>query len=214
MIARILGLLIALGASSAFAQRSAQLGYPVYLNDCGGYITLNQSYNGDLSVQLSGVNTARCYNLKVSDASSGRTIKSYRIEGTSYTLSKSMLSALGQDCRVNFDIGGGYWSNDRFSVVVPFCSPTPSYPTPYPTPYPSGRITYEWSNAGNCKKMVDGVYSGQNVSDYYCRNIPGGGNGGHHGRITYEWSNAGNCKKMIDGVYSGQNVSKFYCYAR
>lgn len=156
----------------------------------------------------------------MTDASSGRIIRSYYIQGTSYTLSREMLRSLSSDCRLNFNIGGGFWSNDGFSVYIPWC--VPSYnggyhggydPYPY-NPRPYGRVTYEWSNAGNCKRMIDGVYSGQNVDDSYCGGRYNGGYGSGRDRITYEWSNAGNCKKMINGQYSGQNVSDSYCGGR
>lgn len=217
MFAKLIALSLLMITTSAFAQRSEQLGRRVYLNDCGGYVTLNESSNGDLSIQLHNVDTYRCYRFEVSDASSGRVIRSYNIQGTSYTLSREMLRSLSTDCRLNFEIGGRSWSNDSFFVYVPWCSRGPGggYWDPG---FGYGRITYEWSNAGNCKKMIDGVFSGQLVDDSYCGGR--GGRGGSwdpgfgYGRITYEWSNAGNCKKMIDGVFSGQLVDDSYCGGR
>jgi hypothetical protein len=198
MFSKFLAVALLFVSVSAFAQRSEQLGRPVYLHSCGGSVTLNEANNGDLSIQLHNVNTYRCPRLEVRDASSGRMIRSYEIQGTSYTLSRQMLSSLNSDCRLNFSIEGGAWREDGFTVYIPWCS---SHGGGW------GRVTYEWSNNGNCKKMIDGQYSGQNVADYYCAGLPGG----NHQRITYEWSNAGNCKKMITGQYSGQNVADHYC---
>lgn len=213
MLSKLIGLVLLVVSTSAFAQRTIQLDDPVYLNDCRGLVTLNKAFNGDLSIQLRGLDTDRCDTLRVTDASSGRVIREYTIQGTSYTLSQDMLFSLSDDCRLNFSVSGGFWRSDSFTVYIPWCS-SRSYPR-YPSPsYPrTGYVTYEWSNNGNCKKMIDGVFSGELVSDYYCpgrRPRHDNGRGGY-GRVTYEWSNKHNCKKMVDGVFSGDLVPDYYC---
>jgi hypothetical protein len=213
---KFIGLSLLLGSISAFAQSNVQLDYPVYLNDCRGSITLNQAADGDLSIQLRNVDTDRCPFLTMNDASSGRLIKTYEIQGTSYTLSKQMLASLSQDCRLNFNVSGSFWSSDNFVVYIPWCVPQGNYGRseyPHSSEYPRSsdysRVTYEWSNNGNCKKMVNGSYSGENVSESLCSGVRPRGDYGP--RISYEWSNKHNCKKMINGAYSGENVSDFYC---
>ncbi len=180
---------------------SEQLGRPVYLNNCQGKITLNQADNNALSIQLEGVNTSRCSQLTVSDSSSKRVIKSYDIKGTSYTLSKEMLKDLSQDCQVDFRIHSQYGSSaDRFIVYIPWCRPSSQSSNSG-----SGLKSYQLSNNGNCKLMLNGNYSGSNVDSSYCSGARG------NDVVSYEWSNKNNCKRMINGDYSNQNVSDKYC---
>ncbi len=179
---------------------SEQLGRPVYLNYCGGKITLNEAGNGDLSIQLEGVNTNRCGQLTVSDNSSRRTIKSYDIQGTSYTLSKKMLESLSDDCQVNFRIHSSY-NSDGFIVYIPWCRPNSGGGSSH-----NGIVSYQLSNNDNCKLMINGNYSGKNVGNDYCQ-----GAERKSDIISYEWSQKKNCKLMINGDYANRNVADKYC---
>ncbi|MBX9766579.1 MAG: hypothetical protein K2X47_04850 [Bdellovibrionales bacterium] len=202
MFTRLLGALALVIASavSAGAVADSVVLDRENLYNCGGTIDLRQAYNGDLSLKINNLDTWACQTLRVYDYSSGRTLNSYNINSrdASYTLSKAQLSSLSSDCALGLEISGSRRS-DRKRVTLPNCRRGPSYP-------PYGRITYEWSNKHNCKKMIDGQFSGELVPDYFCYARPN-----PIPRVTYEWSNAGNCKKMINGVFSGELVSKLYC---
>lgn len=175
---------------------SEQLGRPVYLNYCNGRITLNEAPNGDLSVQIE---KGRCNALVVTDHTSGKVIKEYSIQGSSYTLSKNMLSALGSDCRVNFQVHDGR-SSDRFFVYIPSCRPAGGGAV-------NGKKSYQLSGKRNCKLMVNGAYSGQNVDDSYCQ-----GANDQSDVVSYEYSSKRNCKLMINGDYSNKNVDDHFCH--
>jgi hypothetical protein len=187
-------------ADSVFLDRE-----PLY--GCGGTIDLRQAYNGDLSIKFNNLDLWACQTLKVYDSSSGRTLNSYTLSSpdASYTLSKNQLESLSDDCSLGLRISGSR-RHDKKKVQLRGCRPGPSYPSPRP-PY---GVTYEWSNVGNCKKMINGQYSGENVSSLFCllsprptpRPAP---------RVSYEWSHKGNCKKMIDGVFTGEFASEYYC---
>ncbi len=177
------------------------------LYQCGGSVELREAGNGDLALKFEGgIDKSYCSGLRFVDVTSGRVIKSYPFQGSSYTLSKRMESELGRDCAVEFQLTNGRGRViERKQIVLGWWSclvSRPSQPS-YPS-YPSyGRTTYEWSNNNNCKIMVDGVYTGRNTpehQEYLC--------GARPGRVTYEWSNKGNCKIMINGQYSGQNTPK------
>ncbi|GEM_PF-3719866 len=177
------------------------------LYQCGGSVELREAGNGDLALKFEGgIDKSYCSGLRFVDVTSGRVIKSYPFQGSSYTLSKRMESELGKDCAVEFQLTNGRGRViERKQIVLGWWSclvSRPSQPS-YPS-YPSyGRTTYEWSNNNNCKIMVDGVYTGRNTpehQEYLC--------GARPGRVTYEWSNKGNCKIMINGQYSGQNTPK------
>jgi hypothetical protein len=71
-----------------------------------------------------------------------------------------------------------------------------------------GRVSYQWSNNHNCKLMINGEYSNQNVADSFCQGARG------EDMVSYEWSNNHNCKLMINGQYANQNVSDYFCTAR
>lgn len=209
MFSKMIAVAMLFVSTSAFAY-TIQLDRAVSLNDCGGYVTLNESSNGDLSIQFRGLDTYRCDTLRVTDASSGRLIRQYDIQGSSYTLSREMLYSLSDDCRLNFTVRGSYWTSDSFTVYIPWCSRSSRIPE-YPR---TGYISYEWSNNGNCKKMVNGEFSGELVADYHCSSLPrrDRDNGNRRrGYVTYEWSNKHNCKKMIDGEFSGEIVADYLC---
>ncbi|OYZ12820.1 MAG: hypothetical protein B7Y39_18740 [Bdellovibrio sp. 28-41-41] len=144
------------------------------LSQCGGRVQLRQAANGDLALKFSGnVNRDYCSKIRFVDVSSGRVIKGYEFEGTSYTLSNKMEKELGKDCAVEFQLTtrSGYVVESK-QVVLKWWACWASHSQPsYPT-YPSGRKTYEWSNKGNCKIMINGVYSGNNTpksQEYLCR---------------------------------------------
>lgn len=202
MFTRLLGAvaLVIASAISASALANSTVLDRESLSNCGGTLDLRQSYNGDLSLKINNLDTWACQTLRIYDFSSGRTLNTYNIPGrdASFTLSKAQISSLSSDCSLGLEISGSRRS-DRKRVTLSGCRPGPSYP--------SGRITYEWSRKQNCKKMVDGVFSGELVPDYFCYARPN-----PVPRVTYEWSNNGNCKKMVNGIFSGELVSKLYCF--
>lgn len=195
----VFGLLVLLVSMNSFAD-SRYLDSR-YMSDCGGTVELRESDNGDLALKFTGLDTWKCDRLRFYDVTSGRTLTTYDINGTSYTLSKSHRSSLSDDCRVGFTVSGSY-RRDDFNVVLNWCSSSRGGGNN------GGRYnvySYQLSRAGNCKLLVGGTYSGRNVSDVYCTGASG------DDVISYEVSNAGNCKRMINGRYSGQNVSDFLC---
>lgn len=182
-----------LTSSAAFANSDRLDVKP--LRDCGGSVELREADNGDLAIKLVNLDTSRCDRLVFTDVSSRREIKAYDIRGTSYTLSKSMIESLSDDCRVNFRISGRYRS-DSFDIVTR-CRRAAN---------PSGERSYQLSNAGNCKLMINGQYSNQNVAAVFCQ-----GAQSTRDIINYEVSNRGNCKLMINGQYSNRNVDDAFC---
>jgi hypothetical protein len=169
--------------------------------------------NGTLNLVFRNLDVNKCGTLRVFDASSGRTIRTYDVRSAgsnpSYTISREQMGHLSSDCSLGFTLSGGYYPETRY-VTLGWCAPVYSYPT-YPT-YPSyDRVTYEWSREGNCKKMINGQYSGQNVSDSYCGYRQPSYPSYPRSNVTYEWSNKGHCKKMINGQYSGENVAEYNC---
>jgi len=175
---------------------SQQLGAPVSLRECGGYITLNESANGDLAILLKEFGS-RCDRLVVTDHSSGKEIKRYDpIKGTSYTLSNKMLDSLSGDCRVNFSVSG-HTAKDGFFVYLtrPSCRKVLA----------KSPNSYQLSNNGNCKLLINSVYSQKNVDVIYCQGATG------KDVVSYEWSNNNNCKLMINGNYANKNVGDRFC---
>lgn len=178
-------LVVAAGLSLMTLNASASSDYldSAYLSDCRGSIELRKSANGDLNLI---VEPGYCSQMKVYDYSSRQVIKSYSISSNkaSYTLSKEQLAHLGQDCKLGIRVtsGSSYYSyTDDVNVVLNgLCQYQKlnrqvrdamdlinmlsggGYRSSAP------RVTYEWSNKHNCKKMIDGKYSGENVADYYC----------------------------------------------
>jgi len=143
---------------------------------CGGSIQLREAYNGDLALVLRG---NQCSHLRFYDVTSGRTIKEYYVQGTSFTLSNSMLRSLSSDCRLGLTLSGG--GRERFEVVSGWCrrnlftAPVPRYDydrhnrSDRYDRYDRGpRVTYEWSSKGNCKKMINGQFSGDLVPKSFC----------------------------------------------
>ncbi len=202
MLLSTLGLLSCLVAFTASAES-------IYLDSepmraCGGSIQLREAGNGDLSIKLNGDQSLACNTLKFVDVSSGRTIKSYEIKGSSYTLSKSQSESLSDDCKLGIKIGSSYGPvYEQFEIVLGWCSSRHSQPS-----YSNSGFSFQKSHAGNCKLMVNGQYQNKNVSDAYCQYAEGSET------VSYEYSNKGNCKVMIDGKYDNQNVSEAFCQAR
>lgn len=198
--------LLSLFAANAFA--ASYYEDSARLDSCGGRVELRQAGNGDLALKFVGVNQRYCTGLRFVDVSNNRTIKSYDFQGTSYTLSKKMEKELSKDCAVKYQItnyNGRVVESGRVALTWWSCyiSPKPNYGG---GGYSSGGYrTYEWSNNGNCKIMINGVYSGNNTpqsQEYLCGQRP------RRDVVTYEWSNKGNCKIMINGVYSGNNTPR------
>jgi len=155
-----------------------------WLSNCGGKIELRQSPNEDLNLI---VETAICNKMKVYDYSSGRTLNNYEINSNkqSFTLSQSQLKSLSQDCKLGIKVKresyGRTLLQDEIIVELPqLCSWNiigeilfPGYNPGYNPYQPAPRrpvVTYEWSRNHNCKKMINGEYSNENVDDWYCRN--------------------------------------------
>jgi hypothetical protein len=172
------------------------------MSQCGGTVELRRADNDDLALKFTGLNTSRCDTLRFYDADTGRTLKTYEIHGNSFTLSRSQRAALSNDCRVGFNVSGRH-AVDHFEVTLGWWCEL-NHPTD-PMP-PTMTQAFQLSNSGNCKLMVNGSYSGRNVSGEYCA-----GASSRNDIVTYEFSHAGNCKRMINGSYSGQNVAEYMC---
>ena len=152
------------------------------LRTCGGSVELRRAANNDLALKFEGrIDRNFCDRLRFVDVSSGRVIKSYNFEGSSYTLSQSMRSSLSSDCSVEFQMLSprGRVVERKQVTLGWWCASTPSVGRPgqgghYGGGY--GRITYQWSQNNNCKIMRDGVYTGQNteqhLEEYYCGRRP------------------------------------------
>ena len=176
------------------------------LYTCGGSVELRKAANGDLAIKIENLRSSACSVLKFYDVTSGRTIKAYDLNGTSYTLSKAQEASLSSDCRLGFTIGNGFQAYENFNIIMSWWS---CYAGGGSTGSgSSSRYSYQWSNNGNCKVLVNGVYANRNASDSFCSGIQG------KQVASYEFSNKGNCKLMIDGQYSNQNVSDYFCSAR
>lgn len=202
IFAKLLGVVALFASVQSFAD--SRIGDIDRMYQCGGVVILSSAANGDLALKFEGRGN-QCNHLRFFDVTSGRTLKSYQIQGSSYTLSKSMRDSLSSDCRVGFTVSGPY-ARDTFNVVLPWCS---SYPQPRPRPQPAHGYSYQLSNAGNCKLMKYGQYANLNVEDAFCA-----GARSKNDVISYEFSNAGNCKRMINGSYSNVNVAQRFCTDR
>ena len=170
---------------------------------CGGAVELRKASNGDLAIKFEDLNTNRCWKLRFYDYSSGRTIQTYDIRGTSYTLSRDQRAHLSSDCKVGFTVSG--YTQENFTITLGWWGCMGGQ---QPGGGSSSRYSFQYSNAGNCKLLINGVYSNRNVDTEFCS--------GAHGKdiVSYAYSNKHNCKRMINGQYSGQNVSDYYCNAR
>jgi len=199
---KLMGFVVLFASLNAFADS-------IYLDrepmrDCGGTVTLRESDNGDLALKFEGLRTDRCNNLRFYDVSSGATLKVYSIQGTSYTLSKEQRESLNSDCRLGFTVSGSF-RTDKFHVVLNRCR----VQRPQPLPLPSrNNQSFQLSNKGNCKLLINGTFSNRIVDDKYCTGARG------DDVVSYEFSNNNNCKRMINGQYSNVNVADSYCTAR
>lgn len=201
----LVALLALAGLNTAFAGSKylddADLGQCTYQRD--GRVELREAANGDLSIKFVGLNTNRCGTLRFYDAYSDRTIKTYQIKGSSYTLSKQQAGELNKDCKVGFEVytrGRGY---QAYTISLGWCSKYSK-----PKQKRNNGWSYQWSNKRNCKLMKNGSYQNKNVADKYCSPASG------KQTVSYEWSKKNNCKVMINGRYANRNVSDSYCKAR
>lgn len=192
--------LLSLVAVNAFAD--SQLLDTARLYQCGGHVELNRAGNGDLALKFENVNKNYCTGLRFVDVTSGRVIKSYAFQGTSYTLSQSQRDSLSDDCRVQVQLLNAYGSvTDRVDVTLGWwCSV--SKPVKKSNPY-----SYDVSGGGNCKLNVNGSYV-RNVDDAFCAPL----NGQKKTFVSYEYSNTDKCKIMIDGRFVGHTHDS-YCDA-
>jgi hypothetical protein len=191
---------VVLFASIHASAITAEIARPVYLRNCGfsAHVELREAQNGAYSLQLVDLNPS-CYNLRFFDVSSGRTLKSYPINGTNYTLSKADRESLSEDCALGVSIAG---SGVEITYYIQNCRPV------RPAMVASGDmgITYELSGNNNCKLMVRGVYKQPNVSVSFCA-------GARKGDVTtFGYTVFGNCKRMINGL-TIENVSDYFCSA-
>ncbi len=177
------------------------------LRTCGGHVELSEAANGDLALKFENLNTNNCDTLRFYDVTSGRTLQTYDIRGTSYTLSKSQRSALSSDCRVGFTVSG-YRGNDDFNVTLGWwCEVFGGGQTGGHNG--GSNQSFQLSGAGNCKLLINGVYANRNVSDVFC-----GPARNRSDVVSYEFSRNNNCKVMINGSYANQNVSDYFCTSR
>ncbi|MCO5144485.1 MAG: hypothetical protein M9962_15510 [Oligoflexia bacterium] len=192
--------LVALLSTSLNAFAGSQLLDTEKFRNCGnGEIELRKADNGDLAINIK--DNDYCTNLRFYDRSSGRTIKTYDIKGSSYTLSKDQRAALSSDCQVGIDLSGRYGADRYYITLGWWCEASHARPSK-----PASNKSYQLSNNSNCKLMVSGQFSGQLVDDSFCQ-----GARSKNDIISYEVSNKGNCKLMINGNYSNQNVADHFC---
>lgn len=203
LFAKLLGAAALLVSFSASAD--SQINDVERMYRCGGVVILSEAANGDLALKFEG-RGSQCNQLRFYDVTSGRTLKSYVIQGSSYTLSKTMRDSLSSDCRVGFQVYGPYTS-DTFTVNL-LNRWNCGWQRPQPQPQPSTGIGFQLSNAGNCKLMRYGQYQNRNVEISFCQTARG------NDIISYEYSNANNCKLMRNGQFSNQLVSQRFCSAR
>jgi hypothetical protein len=93
------------------------------LHSCGGYVSLNEASNGDLSLQF---RNTYCENVTIKDASNGRVIAQYSMAkggrampwSASYTLSARMRGELSRDLNLDFTVSG-HGGRDKLTVVIP-----------------------------------------------------------------------------------------------
>jgi hypothetical protein len=147
------------------------------LNECGGQVELRESSNGDLSLKFENLYEGVCNKVTFYDYSSKKQIKSYsniELSGQTYTLSKSQRESLSNDCQLGVSVEGVMGHSffertrqDQFKVVVPSCLRSHGWHSG--KTQGNRRVSYEWSSKHNCKKMINGEYSGKNVADSYCR---------------------------------------------
>lgn len=173
------------------------------MSRCGGSVELRKADNGDLAIKFEGLNTDRCWKLRFYDYTSGRTIKTYDIKGTSYTLSQDQRQHLSSDCKVGFSVSGQ--TQDDFTITLGWWSCATGGGQ---TGGGSSAYSYQWSNSGNCKVLVNGVYANRNASDSFCQGAQG------KEVVSYEYSAKRNCKLMINGQYANKNVDNYFCDAR
>ncbi|MEQ1877489.1 MAG: hypothetical protein ABL958_12655 [Bdellovibrionia bacterium] len=202
LFAKLVGVFALLASFNASADSLFQDGE--ILHQCGGVVQLRKSDNGDLAVKLINVNLERCNELTFWDVTSGKQVKTYPIPSntSAFTLSQEMRSSLSGDCALTFAVRGGEpngrWNQDTFNIIpsrLGWCSPSPVKPK-------VSNLSYQLSNNGNCKVMVNGDFSNRFApSPEFCQN-------GIYSKsvISYEYSNKGNCKIMVDGKYSNENT--------
>ena len=181
--------------------------------DCGGAIELHEERNGDINIQIK--DSRSCSNIRFYDYATGRTLDSYKIPSNgwdfngSFTLNKDEhRPSLSRNCRLGIDVYGGLWTQDSFNIVLNWCRANNHRPNNRKK-VANGSYSYQLSNKSNCKLMVNGRYSNQNVSDSFCQ-----GARSKRDVVTYEYSRKNNCKLMVNGQYSNQNVSDRFCDAR
>ncbi|MBL7545968.1 MAG: hypothetical protein JNL11_19270 [Bdellovibrionaceae bacterium] len=207
LVSLLAGMAVPALADSQFLDRER-------LNTCGGSVELRRADNGDLALQLERIDKSYCPTLRFVDASSGRVIKSYRIEGSSYTLSQSQRAALSSDCSVEFQLltRNGRVVERKAIVLGWWCSAQrPTQPDPISRPGKRNNpYSYDISANENCKLNINGRYAQENVSKRFCEPL----NGRRHSVVSYEWSSSERCKVMIDGRYTNRNVSDYYCEVR
>ena len=108
---------------------------------------------------------------------------------------------IGSDCQVGIDLSSGT-GMDRFYVTLGWwCESRNQHVVK------KSANSYQLSNKGNCKLMIHGEYSNQNVDSRFCQ-----GANDKNDVVSYELSNKGNCKLMINGEYSNQNVEGRFCH--
>lgn len=149
------------------------------LNQCGGSVELRRAGNGDLALKFEGrIDRNFCDRLRFVDVSSGRVIRSYNFEGSSYTLSQSMRSSLSSDCSVEFQMLSprGRVVERKQVTLGWWCAAAPVIRHNPGAGRGGGYTTYEWSQNNNCKIMVNGRYTGNNtpehLEEYYCGRRP------------------------------------------
>ncbi len=194
--------------ASAKSKKTFELGYPVYFDQCGGKAETRVSKaTGDLSVDFSGVDTISCDKFTISDSLTGHIIKEYSARNGSFTLAKSVLSSLGNNCSVDMTVSG-YRGYEVFQLNLgALCAPAPIVRL-------NSSAAYQLSKEGNCKVMNFNAfsnklsYTNKLTTSNFCT-----GAISRYDVVNYEWSEKGNCKRMVNEIYTHQNVSDSYCLA-
>jgi hypothetical protein len=142
------------------------------LRTCGGYVSLNETYDGDLSLQF---RNTYCENITIKDASNGRVLAQYSMAKggrtmpytASYTLSKRMRGELSRDLELDFTVSG-HGGRDKLVVVIPGNGQHGGHHGGNGGHQDKFTTGYGRTNSGKCAYYFLGKFQ-NHASEYECR---------------------------------------------